>query len=127
MPTTIAVPVSWQLGSTPPAAIDAFRKQLEGDEPIVVRRLGIVEDRSQLCQVTGPQEVRDVAHRLGCQQGQDGRIDLEELASRGFDGAHAVAGEKAVRGVVMVPGGEHVLVLEVDCHRLERYRRMVRA
>ena len=32
-------------------------EQLEGDEPVVRRRLGIVEDGAQLGQVTGPEEV----------------------------------------------------------------------
>ena len=53
-------------------------QQLERDEPVVGRRLGVVEDRAQLREVPGPQEVRDVAHRLGREQGQRLGLDLEE-------------------------------------------------
>ena len=40
-------------------------QHVEGDEAVVRRRLGVVEDRAQLRQVAGAEEMRDVAHRLG--------------------------------------------------------------
>jgi hypothetical protein len=39
---TIAVPVSWHIGSTPPANVDVL-EPVERDEPVVARRLGVVE------------------------------------------------------------------------------------
>ena len=42
------------------AASDVYKRQ--GDEAVVLRRLGVVEDASHLRQVAGTQEVRDVAH-----------------------------------------------------------------
>ena len=64
LPMTIAVPVSWHIGSTPPAAMLGVLQQVERDEAVVGRRLGVVEDGAELREVTGPQEVGDVAHRL---------------------------------------------------------------
>ena len=65
LPLTIAVPVSWHIGSTPPAAIDGVLQQVEGDEAVVVAGLGVVEDLAQLGQVGRAQVVGDVVHRLG--------------------------------------------------------------
>ena len=39
-------------------------EELERDEAIVVGSLGIFEDVGELLQVPGPQQVRDVGHRL---------------------------------------------------------------
>ena len=121
----IAVPVSWQEGSTPPAAMRRVAQKLEGDEPVVVRRLGIIEDRPQLREVARPEEVRDVAHRLGREEGQQRRVDLEEPATGRLDRAHPVGRHEPIRGVVVPARREHVLVLEVAGHRVERYRRRV--
>jgi hypothetical protein len=41
---TIAVPVSWHIGSTPPAAMLAFFSSSSATKRSFGRRLGIVED-----------------------------------------------------------------------------------
>ncbi len=101
-------------------------QQLHRDEPVVGRRLGVIEDRPELRQVPGPQEVGDVAHRLGGEQGEHAGIHLEELASTSPDRRDTIGRQEAVRRVVVVPRREHVLVDEVVAHRVERYRRRVR-
>ena len=53
LPMTIAVPVSWQPGRTPPAAMLGVLQQLEGDEAVVGRGLGVVEDAAQLRRCPG--------------------------------------------------------------------------
>ena len=60
-------------------------QQLERDEAVVRRRLGIVEDRAELGEVPGPQEVRDVVHRLAGEQRQRFGVDLEEAAAAGLE------------------------------------------
>ena len=87
-------------------------QQVEGDEAVVGRGLGVVEDAAQLGQVAGPQEVGDVAHGLAGEQGEGLGLDLEERAHRGLEGGHALGGEQAVRRVVGAEG-EQVLVGEV--------------
>ena len=64
LPLTIAVPVSWHDRQHAAGGDARVLQQLERDEAVVGRRLGVVEDRAQLREVAGPQEVRDVAHRL---------------------------------------------------------------
>ena len=64
LPFTIAVPVSWHVGQHAAGGDARVLQQLERDEPVVGRRLGVVEDRAQLREVAGPQQVGDVAHRL---------------------------------------------------------------
>jgi hypothetical protein len=59
---TMAVPVSWHIGSTPPARCwrsSAGRARRSGR----CRGLGVVEDLAQLLQVARAQQVRDVALR----------------------------------------------------------------
>ena len=99
LPFTIAVPVSWHMGSTPPAAMRVLQ-QVERDEPVVGRRLGVVEDRPQLREVAGPQQVGDVEHRPAGQQRQRLGVDLDEPAAAGGEGRDVVGGEQLVRRVV---------------------------
>jgi hypothetical protein len=49
----MAVPVSWHIGNTPPAAMLAFFRKFEGHELVVVAGLLVVEDRAQLLQMPG--------------------------------------------------------------------------
>ena len=56
----MAVPVSWHIGSTPPAAMLAFFEEIVGDELVVGGGLGVVEDFAQLLQVRGAQQMIDV-------------------------------------------------------------------
>ena len=112
LPFTIAVPVSWHDGRTPPAAMHAFFSSSSATNAVVGRRLGVVEDRRELREVAGPQQVRDVVHRLPGQQRQRLGIDLQEAAAAGLERRHVVGREQAVRRVV---GAErqHVLVGEL--------------
>ena len=87
LPITIAVPVSWHDGRTMPADDVGVLQHVEGDEAVVRRRLGVVEDRAQLREVAGAEEVRDVAHGLGGEPRQAGGVDRE----------HALAAERARR------------------------------
>ncbi len=71
-------------------------QQVEGDEPVVVARLRIVEDRPQLAEVRRAEEVGDVVHRLGGEPCQRARLDLEERALAGFERRDPVARHEAV-------------------------------
>ncbi len=75
-------------------------EQVEGDEAVVGRRLGVVEDAAQLREVGGPQPVGDVVERGAGQERERLGIDLEERAAGGLHRAHAIGGEQAVRRVV---------------------------
>ena len=75
-------------------------QQVEGDEPVVLAGLGIVEDLAQLGQVLGAQEVGDVVHRLGGERRDGARLDLEERARRRLERRHALRGDEPVGGGV---------------------------
>ena len=85
LPFTIAVPVSWHDGRMPPAAMHAFFSSSVATKRVVGRRFGIVEDRRELREVAGPQQVRDVEHRLLGEQRERLGIDLDELAAAGLN------------------------------------------
>ncbi len=57
-------------------------QHLPGDEAVVVRGLGVVEDGPQLLQVPGAEEVGDVAHRLGGETAQHRGIDPQDASAR---------------------------------------------
>ena len=58
-------------------------QELDRDEPVVRRRLGIVEDRPQLGEVARSQQVRDVEHRFAGEQRERLGVDPEELLPAG--------------------------------------------
>ena len=87
-------------------------QQLERDELVVRGRLGVVEDRAELAEVPGAQQVGDVAHRGATEQGQRLGRDLEEAAAAGLERGHQVTRQLLVRGVVVVPGLEDLLERE---------------
>ena len=64
LPITMAVPVSWHIGQHAAGGDVGVLQQVERDEAVVGRGLGVVEDGAQLREVAGPQEVGDVAHGL---------------------------------------------------------------
>jgi hypothetical protein len=76
--------VSWHIGST----------------PVVVRRLGVVEDVAQLLEVSGAQIVGDVVHRLGGEAADRLGLDLEERALGCLERGDTVGGDEPVLGVV---------------------------
>ena len=93
-------------------------QQVEGDEPVVARGLGVVDDPAQLGEVGGAQVVRDVVHRLGGQRADRLGLHLEEGPTVDLDGADALGRDQPVGGVVG-PGRQQVGVAELglDTHR----------
>ena len=75
-------------------------QQVGGDEPVVGRGLGVVDDRAQLGQVRRPQQVLDVLHRLADECGERGGVDLEERPARGLDDGAGRQRQAAVVGLV---------------------------
>ncbi|MPM25121.1 hypothetical protein SDC9_71611 [bioreactor metagenome] len=89
-------------------------QQVECDEPVVVRRLGVVQDLLQLRKVGRAQEVGDVVHRRLREEGDRLRVDLEERTPTGsLHGPDALSGEQAVRRLVRLDGRQHVLIEEL--------------
>ncbi len=86
-------------------------QQVGGDEPVVRRRLGVVDDRPELGEVRRAQHVLDVADRLADQRGDRGRVDLQERAAGGLDRTTGREVELPVLGVVGTEG-QHVRVTE---------------
>ena len=77
-------------------------EQVEGDEPVVVGGLGVVEDVAQLLEVPGPQQVVDVADGLERDGAQHLGLDGEEAAARRLDHLGAVEVEPAPLGAGVV-------------------------
>jgi hypothetical protein len=100
LPITIAVPVSWQEGSTPPAAMFAFRSS---------------SSATKLGEVPGPQQVGDVVHRLAREPREALELDAEERLARGLEGRDVVLRDEPV-GRLVLAEGQHLLELEV-AHR----------
>ena len=96
-------------------------QEVERDEAVVGRGLGVVEDPRQLGQVPGPQVVGDVVHRLGGQRGEHPGLDLEERVAERLHRGHAVDVERRYGGGVG-PEGQQLGEREVS-HRRRRYDR----
>ena len=71
-------------------------EEVVGDELVVSRRLGIVEDRGELPKVPRPQEMVDVDHRLLGEPPDRLALDDDDLTRAEPLDAHAVGGEPAV-------------------------------
>ena len=100
LPMTIAVPVSWHIGSTPPAAMLAFFSRSRATNLSLADASGSSRIRTQLLEVRRPQPVRDVAERGLREQGERLGRDLEERASGGVHRRHALGGEQPVGRLV---------------------------
>ena len=87
-------------------------EQVERDEPVVARRLGVVDDPPQLGQVRGPQVVGDVVHRLGRQVPDRLRRHLQERAPVRLERGDALGRHQPVRRLVLAEG-EQVGVAEL--------------
>ncbi len=87
-------------------------EQVGGHEPVVARRLGVVDDLAQLGQVRRAQVVGDVVHRLGRQALDRLGADLEEGLAVDVDGRDALGGDQPV-GRVVLAGGQQVGVTEL--------------
>ena len=97
LPMTIAVPVSWQEGSTMPAEMLAFFSMLRATKRSFGDASGSSKMRAQLRQMAGPEEMRDVAHGRGGEARQRSGVDGQNrLAAEGV-GGDEVAVEAAVR------------------------------
>ncbi len=94
-------------------------EQVEGDEPVVGRRLGVVVDAPELGKVGRPQVVGDVAHRLGAQPTDRVGVHLEEGAAVHLERGDAIGGQEPVRRPVG-PGRQEVGVAEVGFAGHER-------
>ena len=108
LPITIAVPVSWQPGSTPPAAMLAFLQQLERHEAVVGRGLGVVEDGASWARWPGRSRwaMSRMAWRVS-RVSASGSTCRKRLPG-GLEGRDALGGEEPVGGLVG-PEREHVV------------------
>src|SRR5262249_47949476 len=75
-------------------------QQLGCDEHVVGRRLGVVENRTQLREMPGAEQVRDLEHRGLREERERFGIDLYEPAAAGLERRHVVAGEEAIGSLV---------------------------
>eukprot|EP00037_Helgoeca_nana_P024458 m.259716 g.259716 ORF g.259716 m.259716 type:complete len:140 (+) comp26643_c0_seq5:4692-5111(+) len=133
---TIAVPVSWQPGSTIPAATLAFfnnssatnlRSTTEShvsfnntrmliDETssnhtsgqasnmtetervlVIIRRLWVIEDASELLEVPWTEQVGNVDHGFVCEKGECLGLDLEHRPTAHIDRAHEIRSKLPIR------------------------------
>ena len=78
---TMAVPVSWHIGSTPPAEMLAFFRSSSATYLSLAEASRIVEDRAQLREMARPQQVGDVLEGLGGEQGQRLGLDRQHVAA----------------------------------------------
>ena len=90
-------------------------EQVEGHEAVVGRGLRVVENLPQLREVTGPKQVRDVAHGLAREERESLRIDAEKGLTERLEGRHMI-GRHEAKGRVVVAERERVLRRE-GAHR----------
>src|SRR2546421_316321 len=91
-------------------------QQVPGDEPVVGGGLGVVQDRPELAQVAGPQQVGDVAHALAGEQRQHFGIHLEKFSAQRPAAPDSLCRQQAVlRGVL--PEGQQIGVGELGHRR----------
>ena len=101
LPMTIAVPVSWHIGSTLPAAMLAFFSRSKATNLSFAEASRIVEDRAQLRQMARAQQVLAIDEGLRGQQGQRLGLDLDDALAVEIGGGDVIAGQLAVgRGVL---------------------------
>ena len=86
--------------------------QLEGDEAVVVRRLGILENLGELLEVARAEEMGDIPNRLGGQRDQRLGIHLQDLPAIDLDGFDEVALDAAVFRVIRSEF-EHLLEVKI--------------
>ena len=87
-------------------------QQLEGHDAIVGRRVRVRENLRELREVTGSEQMRNIANRLGGEQGERLGFNLQQAATVDFDGRNVLVAELAIRGAVL-PQFEHLLKLKV--------------
>ena len=116
LPMIVAVPVSWHIGSSNPAATAALREG-QGNAPVVGRRFGIVEDRRDLGEVRRAVQKRDIPQGFPRQKLERLRLDLEDLLPLEGRCANEIRIELAVTGRIRGQW-ERVLVGELWHDRL---------
>ena len=79
-------------------------EEVEGDEAVVGRRLGILEDAAELTEVAGPEIVGDLVHGQCREPGEDLGFDREEAVTAGREAADAVGGHEPVGRLVGAQG-----------------------
>ncbi|MGX1314227.1 hypothetical protein RKD24_004346 [Streptomyces calvus] len=87
-------------------------QQVQRDELVVGRRLGVVDDAAQLGEVGRAQVVLDVVDRLLGELAQRLRLHLEEGPAVGLEGGNTLGGHQPVGGGVL-SHGEQIGVLEL--------------
>jgi len=92
----IAVPVSWHIGSNTASRDVGVLEEIIGDELVVVGGLRIVEDRAQLLEMRGPQQVVDVGERGLGERAQRLAGHHDDLLAHDFLHAHPIGGNLAV-------------------------------
>ena len=94
-------------------------EQLEGHEAVVRGGFRVVDDRPELGQMAGPQQVRDVVERGPGDRAQHVGLHLQDVAAAEPQGRDAVGGQLAV-GRVVRPELEEWLIMELGRHRSGR-------
>ena len=101
---TIAVPVSWHIGSTPPAAITAFLSRSRATKRSLSDGLRVVEDAAQLLEVAVRRK-----WAMSCIASAVSRVIASGLTSRnvpsGVSTVDTLGGDQAVLGVSSGPRG----------------------
>ena len=127
LPFTIAVPVSWHDGSTPPAAMHAFFSSSSATK----RSLGDASGSSRIARSCARWPGRrkcamsNIASAVSRRERRG--VDLRgSCRPAGLERRHAVGREEPVRACRRLADREQVLVREVGGHQVERYRRSVR-
>ena len=95
-----AVPVSWHMGSTPPAAMLAFCSNSVATKRSLSEASGSSRMLWSCWRWPGAQVVVDVVHGDRRQQRQCPGLDLQERSARSIDGGDALGGYQPVVGGV---------------------------
>ena len=91
-------------------------QHFQGDEAVIGRTLGILEDGGQLFQMGGSVEVGHLFEGGPGQQGQALGIDLEHAAAFKIRAAHVLIGQLAVWGVVRAQGKHGLVFMVGHCY-----------
>ena len=116
LPTTMAVPVSWQEGRIMPAEMLAFFISSSATKRSLSEASGSSRIFAQLCQMARAEEMRDVADRVGGQPRECSGLDLQDRASVELDRRDTLVAELSVLGLVRAQL-EHLLELKIG-HRV---------
>ncbi len=71
-------------------------EEVEGDEAVIIRRLGVVEDVAQLLEMAGAQEMLAIDEALLRQEGERLGVDLDDALAREIGRGDIIAGQLAI-------------------------------